>query len=44
MNNKTLAALNLLALVLMYLGFIPYNSQIAQVLIVAVAIILLIQK
>ncbi len=24
MNNKTLAVLNLLALVLMYVGFVPY--------------------
>jgi len=44
MNTKTLAIMNLLALVLMYIGFIPYNSQIAQLLILIVAIMLLIKK
>ncbi|MEM3154876.1 MAG: hypothetical protein QW165_04920 [Candidatus Woesearchaeota archaeon] len=44
MNNKTLAVLNLLALVLMYVGFIPYNNQIAQLLVLIVAILLLIKK
>ncbi len=44
MNNKTLAVLNLLALVLMYLGFIPYNGEIAQVLVLVVAILLLMKK
>jgi hypothetical protein len=44
MNNKTLAVLNLLALVLMYFGFIPYNSQIAQLLVLIVAISLLMKK
>jgi hypothetical protein len=44
MNNKTLAVMNLLALVLMYVGFIPYNSQIAQLLILIVAILLLMKR
>jgi hypothetical protein len=44
MNNKTLAVLNLLALVLMYVGFIPYNGQIAQLLVLIVAIMLLTKK
>jgi len=44
MNTKTLAVVNLLALVLLYLSFIPYNDQIAQVLILVVAILLLIRK
>jgi hypothetical protein len=44
MNNKTLAVLNLLALVLMYVGVIPYNGQIAQLLVLIVAIMLLMKK
>ncbi len=44
MNNKTIAVLNLLALVLLYLSFIPYNNQIAQVIILVAAILLLVQK
>ena len=44
MNNKTLAVLNLQALVLLYLSFIPYNNQIAQVIILVAAILLLVQK
>ena len=44
MNNKTLAVLNLLALVLLYLSFIPYNNQISQVIILVAAILLLVQK
>lgn len=44
MKAKTLALLNLLALVLMYMSFIPLNAQIAQVLVLVVAIILLLQR
>lgn len=44
MNNKTLAIMNLLALVLMYVTFIPYNGQIAQLLVLIVAILLLMRK
>ena len=44
MNTKTLAIVNLLALVLLYLSFIPYNNQIAQVIILVVAILLLMRK
>jgi hypothetical protein len=44
MNNKTLAILNLLALALMYVTFIPYNSQIAQLLVLIVAILLLMKR
>lgn len=44
MDSKTLAVLNLIALVAMYMTFIPYNSQIAQALILIVAVLLLMGK
>lgn len=44
MNMKTLGVLNLLGLVLLFLGFVPYNDMIAQVLFLAVALVLLLQR
>lgn len=44
MNKKTLAIVNLLALVMMYLNFIPYHNQFAQFLILLVAILLLVKN
>ena len=44
MNTKTLAILNLVALVSLYLNFIPWHNQIAQILVLIVAIALLMKK
>lgn len=44
MDSKTLAVLNLLALVALYVTFIPFHSQIAQGLILVVAVLLLLRK
>jgi|GEM_PF-3333439 len=43
MNLKILAVLNLSALVLLYLSFVPYSNYIARILILVVAILLLIK-
>jgi len=44
MNMRTLGVLNLLGLVLLFLGFIPYHEKAAQILFLIVAIVLLLQK
>jgi len=44
MNAKTLAILNLVALVLLYTSFIPWNSQLAQILVLIVAIMLFVKQ
>jgi len=44
MNNQTLAFLNVLALALLFLPFVPWNGRIAQVLILVVAVVLFLKK
>ncbi len=44
MDSKTMAFLNILALALLYVGFIPYHNQLAQLLILVVALLLFVQK
>lgn len=44
MNKQTLAFLNLVALALLYLGFIPASREIASLLILIVAVILFMKR
>ena len=44
MNNQTLAVLNLIALVLIYMSFIPLHNEIAEVLVLIVAILLFMKR